>query len=469
VTRFHLSAAVDVARDPARPGLTLWQRRGLILLGVVVVLFGAAFEYRSAFLRQRMGDLPVFLRAAWAVRAGEDIYAVADNNNHHYHYPPTLAILLAPLADPPPDRPTARTLPFAVSVGLWYVFSILCLAVALHWLAAALEQRLYGREARPRPGSSAWWGLRVLPLLACAPAVGGALMRGQVDMLLLLLLCGMAASALRGHSVRAGLLLAAAITVKVIPAFLLLYPLWRRDRRWLAACVAGLALSLGVFPAVFFGPARALAYYREWHEVLVRPGLTSGGDQTRAVELTQVTATDSQSILAVLHNTRHLDRMTRPRSADAPERLAHWGIGALLTMVTFAAVGRRGARDGPGVVVLLGALGVLMILVSPICHLHYFSLSLPLVMGLFAAAWSSWNEAGRARIAWEALRLLLGINLVANILPRLPGLEVLRDVGLAAYAALLLWAAACLILWRSSRRPALPTPRGLPHQPGMAA
>jgi hypothetical protein len=461
VTGLPLSAPGAAARSE----LTPWQRRGLVLLGVTVVLFGGLFEFRSAFLNRRMGDLDVFLRAAWAVRAGEDIYTASDDNNHHYHYPPFLAILLVPLADPPAGRTMPGTLPYPVSVALWYALSILCLAVALHWLASALERALYGPRGPPRWGSRPWWGLRVLPLVGCLPAVGGALMRGQVDFLLLVFLCGMMAAALRGRSARAGFLLAAAISVKVIPAFLLLYPLWRRDLRWLAGCAAGLVLFLGAIPSAVFGPARTAAYYKEWHEVLVRPGLTDDGDQTRAAELTQITATDTQSLLAVLHNTRYLDRATRPPTVDGAERLTHWGAGGLLTLLTWAA-GRRARPDGPPAVVLLGALGVLMILLSPVCHLHYFSLSLPLVMGLLA----TWQGRGRKdRLLSYGLAMLLGVNVVANALPRLPGLEVLRDVGLAAYAALLLWAVGCVVLWRSTRRPAWPQPRQNPERRALAA
>jgi len=469
VTRRTPSApAHSPGADPPPIGseLTPWQRRGLVLFAVVVVLFGALFVFRSAFLQKRKGDLDVFLRAGWAVRAGEDVYTVTDNNGFHYHYPPLLAILLVPLADPPPGRPADGTLPYAVSAGLWYAFSILCLALAAHGLASALERSLYAAGARPRAGSRPWWALRVAPVVGCFPALGGALMRGQVDMLLLLLLCGMAAAALRGRSGRAGLLLAAATSIKVIPAFLLLYPLWRRDVRWLAGCAAGLALFLGVLPAAVFGPGQTVAYYREWYELVIRPGLTPGGDQTRAAELTNLTATDSQSILVVLDHTRHPERWASPEPPEAGERLAHWAIGGLLTLLTFLA-GRRCRADGPASVVFLGALVILMLLLSPVCHLHYFSLSVPLVMGLVAASGASPGRAGRLR--GTALGALLAINVVANGLPRFPGLEVLRQVGLAGYAALLLWAAGCVVVWRSSRRPAPAEPRDLPRRPGLAA
>jgi hypothetical protein len=447
--------------------LAPWQRRGLVLFGVVVVLFGALFVFRSAFQNTRKGDLDVFLRAGWAVRAGEDIYTVTDDKGFHYHYPPFLAILLAPLADPSPGRPTAGIVPYPASVAVWYVLSLLCLALAVHRLAGALEGSAGVSGARPRFGSRAWWSLRVIPVLGCAPALGGTLMRGQVDTILLLLLCGMAAAALRGRSAWAGVLLAAAVSIKVIPAFLLVYPLWRRDGRWLAGCAAGLALFLGAVPAAVFGPGQAVAYYREWYEAVIRPGLTDGGDQTRADELTQVTATDSQSIMVVLNHTRHPERWHNPTTVEPGERLAHWAVGGLLTLLTLAAAGRRFRPDGPAAVLLLGALNVVMLLLSPVCHLHYFSLSMPLVLGLVAASGLPRGRVGRLRGA--ALWTLLAVNIVANALPRVPGQVAVRQLGLAGYGALLLWAVGCVVVWRSSRRPAFAEPRELPQQPPLAA
>src|SRR5438105_14052376 len=120
--------------------LTAWQRCGLALGIATVVCFGGLVELRSAYLQRRMGDLGVFLRTAWAVRTGHDIYTVTDDNGYHYHYPPLFAILLAPLADPPPGAERSWTAPYTVAVAIWYVFSLLCLVVAVHWLARALEQ-----------------------------------------------------------------------------------------------------------------------------------------------------------------------------------------------------------------------------------------------------------------------------------------------------------------------------------------
>jgi hypothetical protein len=402
---------------------------------VVFVVFGGLVELRGALLKRRMTDLGVYLRAAWAVRAGEDIYAVTDENEWHYHYPPLFAILLTPLADPPPGTDRGGTVPFAVSVAAWYVFSLLCLWLSAHWVAAALEAAGPGTVR----GSRRWWRLRVLPILICLPAIGGTLMRGQINLLVLACLAGMTAALVRGRSWLAGLCLAGAISLKVIPGLLLLYPLWRRDGRCLAGCAVGLVLGLGIVPAVAMGPERTWACYEQWAEVLLRPALAQGADQSRAKELIEVTATDSQSLAAVLHNMLHLDRATRPDVPSPAVRRAHWGIGGALTLLTLLAAGWR--RGGAGREVLFaGMLTVLMPLLSPVCHLHYFCFALPLVAGLLAAG---------ARPG--LLGLVLGVHFVASLLPHLPGLQVLRDLGVAAYAVLLLWLAAGVLCLR--RRP----------------
>jgi hypothetical protein len=279
------------------------------------------------------------------------------------------------------------------------------------------------------------------------PAIGHTLMRGQVGLLLLLLLCGMARALVRRRPTQAGLWLAGAICLKVIPAFLLLYPLYRRDGRCLAGCALGLLLGLVVIPAAALGPARTWAYYREWMDVLVQPALGTGTDQSRAKELIEVTATDSQSLQVVLHNTLHPEGTTRPPHPAAWVRAVHWGVGGLLTLLTLWVARGRRSEDAPGCVLLLGALTVIMLLISPVCHLHYFCLSLPLVMGLLAAAW----EQEAAPRLGKGMALLMTANVVANTLPHLPALAAVREDGLAMYAGLLLWLTATAVLWKRPR------------------
>jgi hypothetical protein len=452
-----VSEAPTAAAVPGVAWLTSRQKWGLAAFAVVVLAFGGLVELRSAFLSRRMGDLSVFVRTAWAIRAGHDIYTITDENGFHYHYPPLLAILMTPLADPPPGADHSGMLPYPVTVALWYVFNLLCLTVAVHWLARVLEEGSADAAVRSQPaGCRRWWALRMLPVLACLPPIGHTLMRGQVNLLLLLLLAGMAAAMLRGQPWRAGLWLAGAICLKVIPALLLLVPLCRRDWRCLAGCAVGLVVGLGVIPAAVLGPTRTRDYYKEWANVLVRPGLGAGGDSSaRDKELLEVTATDSQSFQAALHNLLHRNRDTRPPQPSAKVRRAHWAIAGLLTAVTLLVLWRR-RGDRPAEMTGLGALVVVMALTSPVCHLHYLALAVPLVMGTLAA---SWERAGTDRVGPGLLTVGV-LNLLANVLPNLPGMQAVRDGGLATAGALLLWGAGLAVVWRTARvLPAVPQRR----------
>jgi hypothetical protein len=436
--------------DGQRSSLSRFERAILVFLFSGLVLFGGLVEMRSAFLERRMTDLGVYLRAAWAVRTGADLYRVQDNNDWHYHYPPLFAILLVPLADPPAGADRTGLIPFAVSVAFWYAISVLCLIGAVHWLARALEQMSPDPAIRSLPqGCRRWWALRVWPVCVCLPPIGHTLMRGQVNLLLLLLLCGMAAAVLRGRRWQAGLWLAGAICLKIIPALLLIYPLWRRDLRCLAGCALGLVVGFGLIPALVFGPAQTLAYYQEWDRALRQAALTDGSDQSRAKELIEVTATDSQSYLAILHNSLNPAREMRPPNSTPAERLAHWLMGGALTILTLMAGGWRKTGSAETEAVFLGLLVIMMLLLSPVCHLHYFCLSVLAVMGVLSTVWKGEPELW---LGWLWL-FVLGVNFLANALPHLPGLEYARDFGLATGGTLLLWLAGVATLWRRTRLP----------------
>ncbi len=199
-------------------------------------------------------------RAAWAVRVGANLREVTCSRGWHYVYPPTLAVLMAPLADPPPGDESTAALPFAVSAGIWYVINVFCLAIGVHMLATALERASGHVSVR---GPRAWWQLRVLPVAACLPVVGETLTRGQVNLILLALLSGFVASLLNGRAYRAGALLAGAICLKIIPVFLLLIPAWRRDGRCLAGCAIGVVV-IGLFiPMLSLGIQGTIDDYRE--------------------------------------------------------------------------------------------------------------------------------------------------------------------------------------------------------------
>jgi hypothetical protein len=441
------------ATDPRQQPLGRGERFALVVFFVIIAVFGVITEHRSAFQQTRKGDLNVFLRAGWAVRSGADLYAVTDNNNFHYHYPPLLAILAAPLADPPVGADHTGMLPYAVSAAVCYLLNLFFLAFAVHHLARALERTASGVASAPRGrfgwpvGSRGWWALRMTPILACIIPIGHTLSRGQVNLLLLALFAGFLADLLHGRHFRAGLWLSGTICIKIIPAYLLLLPLWRRDGRCLTGCAAGLVLGLLVIPLVFLGPTRTVECYREMTRTVLLPGLGNGDDKSRAEELTNITATEGQSILTALHNTLHYDLATRPHQASPELRYISYLIGALLTLTALAAFGWRQCDDGIDIVLFFGLLMLNMLLISPVCHLHYFSLLLPLVTALAADRWQ--KHKGLSLGPW-----LLGIvivNGIGNFLPQLPDMNLFRDCGSAMYGSLLVWMMGVAVLSRRSR------------------
>jgi hypothetical protein len=421
------------------------QRRHRVFLwclvaGFVVLL--CPIELRSAFLKRPMTDLQVYLRAAWAVRTGHDLYAIIDDNKWHYHYPAVFAILLVPLANAPAGESHAGMLPFHEAVALWHCFGLLCLVAAAHWLASALEAQSADPAIRTQPRwCYRWWALRLWPVLVCITPVGQTLVRGQVNLLVLAMLCAMLAAALRRQSWRAGLWLSAAVCVKIIPAFLLLYPLMRRDWRWLGGCAAGLFIGLVLIPGIVFGPEKAWQYTQEWGNVFLLPVLDRGGDHARDKELVEATATDSQSPLRIIHFALYPDFTKRPADAAPWVRHVHWLIGAVMTGLTLLAIGRQ-PHQGTALVLAFGTLIITMLMVSPICHQHYLCLMLPAAAALMIHAWER-----RSRWLSRELLLVLPTVSLALLLPFIPGWGILRDHGLPGAAALLLWATACLVLF----------------------
>jgi alpha-1,2-mannosyltransferase len=449
----ELMLAMNRTEKAAFVPLTYWNKIGLVVFALVIVAFACLVEKRSAFMQRRMTDAGVYFRAAWAVRSGGDLYHIADDNDWHYNYPPLLAILMGPLADAPAGQPRDGLLPYPALVAIWFAFNLVCVLAAVHWLARALEETSPNSTTKATPwGCRAWWAHRMVPLLICLPPIAHTLMRGQVNLLLLLLLAGTLGALVRGQSSRAGMWLAGAICLKIIPAFLLLYPLWRRDWRFLAGTTSGLVVGLGAVPLIAMGPERALVCYHDLADGVLLPGLTHDGDPTRAKELTNITSTGSQSLVVVWHNTLHPDRLTRPDRADAWLRLAALAGGGVLTLLTLWAAQRSfrqpGLQQAAETYLAWGALILVMLFSSPVSHMHYQCLCVPLVMGLLVLyppeGWKHW--------IWLAATSLF---YAAHTLPHVPQISELRDFGLALYVGLLMWLLAVLILALARPTPAV--------------
>lgn len=445
--------------SPATRPASQLERLLLYALVGLIVGYGILVELRSAGLSRRMGDLEVYLRAAWAARIGADIYTVTDENDWHYNYPPLYALLLVPLAEPPAGFPRAGYVPYPISVALFYLLNIGLLFGSAHILARTLEETsALGDQPR---FCRRWWALRLWPILFCLPPAAQTSMRGQVNHIILALLCLSIAAVTQRRRVWAGALLALAVCIKVIPVYLVVYPVWKRDLRALAGCALGLLAGLVLVPLALQGPSRTMDQYQRYTEVFFGPVFGMGSDDSRQDELLGINATDSVGLKNAIYNWCYFDRAQRPPYMPAQVVWAYRVLGFLMTLLVLWP--RGGAGRGPGFeATQFSALILLMAILSPICHLHYLVFCLPLVLCLLARQWQS---AADLRLHPGLACVLLAFT-AANIVPSLPGLDRLKDLCVNMFAALPIWCAGVVALWRWPAltagvgfADALPTPR----------
>jgi hypothetical protein len=427
-----------------------------------------------------MTDLGVFACAAGAVRSGENLYTVTDWHGWHYQYPPAFAILFTPLALPVPPGPpilapgVARTesntpwgydIPkhghfygwhadngrFVLIVAVWYVFSVALIFVSTHLLACALEHHSFKDPPPVEPRERRrWWWLRTLPLLVCAGSLGTDLSRGQVDVVMLAAMAFGIYLAAAGREFKAGFWLSLPAALKLFPALLIIYPIWRRRGRMIAGVVFGLFLALAVLPAVAFGPSRTVELYRVWIQVLAKPALGKGTDTTRLNELTGMAGTDNQSLLAFIHNWRYHDlpRQHRPPQASPSERYAAYAVGAVILLGVVLAMGTRRQDSPRDLLIMAGLLIGAALVVNPVSHNYYFLLLLPLVTALLDRGLK--NPAGHG----SDLKILLAVAvfMFTDLVVRLPSVGPwLRDLGLPLLSLVAMMVAGALALRNDSK------------------
>jgi hypothetical protein len=372
-------ARETLAHEPLRQ----WEKWGICVLVLSTVYFGVDTEIRSAFSNTRATDLGCFLRAGWAVRAGEDIFEVLDDNYWHYAYTPAFAVVMTPLADAPAGCPRDGMIPYPVIVAIWYLFGLFCAWLSIHWFACTLEESSSDPLLRTLPvGCRRWWSNRLVALCVCLIPIGGTLQRGQVNLMVLLMLAGMYRATVRNRRFESGLWLTAAICTKIIPAFLILFPLWRRDGRTLLGLLAGLLIALIIIPAGVWGVPDSIALHKKLVTDILLPGVLGSGNPKRDQELLQITATANHSIQAAAHNLQYSNVMPRPRWASPQTKLIHLTLSVLLTVGCLWRYGRRRCDDPLRNLLFLGCLMAVMLACSPVTHPHYFCFLVPLVMAL---------------------------------------------------------------------------------------
>ena len=348
--------------DDART-LKLW-------LAGATILFFALFAWITLFRAGPYGppgqqwgspahrtDFTVYRDAAAAVLHGQDPYAIRSVRGWAYVYPPPYSIAMIPFA----------LLPLPVSVLAWY---FVCVGLTIS--AVSMSGQLAGSKLMGEPKRVA---VLFIPALVVSVWFTVGLTRGQASVLMSWLVIAAIFWENKGRTLAAAACLAGAVLLKAFALILLCYYAWRR--RWTMAAATLVAIVLGglVLPSAVWGWHGNLHYISEWTHEVAAPALGSESSRSHSELYDQLLS------------------MERPRNQDlgsVMQRLIEGDQTRLMVLALAAALGlpiwilgrKANAQSEP---LILGAVVVWMLLVSPVAEDHYFSLYvLPAAVALAA-------------------------------------------------------------------------------------
>jgi hypothetical protein len=343
-----------------QPAAELQRARTLKLwLAGTTILFFAFFAWITLFRAGPYGapghqwgspahrtDFTVYRDAAAAVLHGQDPYAIRNVRGWAYVYPPPFSIVMVPFA----------LLPLPVSVLAWY---FVCAGLTVS--AVSMSGRLAGAGFASDRKRLA---IIFIPALIVSVWFTVGLTRGQASVLMSWLVIAAIFWEKKGRTAAGAACLGGAVLLKAFALTLLCYYAWRG--RWKMVAVTLVAILLGglVLPSAVFGWRGNLHYIGEWTHEVAGPALGSESSRSHSELYDQLLS------------------MERPRNQDlgsVMQRLAEGDQTRLMVLALAAALalpiwllGRKAnAQSEP---LILGAVVVWMLLVSPVAEDHYFSL-----------------------------------------------------------------------------------------------
>jgi hypothetical protein len=435
----------------SRPGRREWF--AIALVAVLLVSFLPMVVWKTVGLGQ--GDTQVFFRAGWAIWTGYPLYNVADHHGWTYHYPPTFALFMGPFANPIPDHPQPWwALPFPAAVAAWYLINVLCLLLALHVWANALERY---RPSEAKAGFfQSHWALLFGQLIALLPFVGDGLARGQPTPVLLLLIVVFLARYVENRVAAASFAFSLAVAIKIFPLVLAVIPFLRRDWKFMFWTAGWCFLLLIALPAICVGPTATFELYRAMfigHLV----GIMSGAMSTEIASQVSPGAFSSIGVGAVVARIAAGDAFY---SAPLPGWASDFQF--LFNAVIVAAVailGRggfwnlRGAQPAGGYPLLVAGatLSAAIPLMIPAAGPQYVTVAVPLTAVLIIEAWrhrgaevitgamivwtiAAWLSMIALEVPWNWLKLIGPMTWVLLVLTA-ASLSLLGNVSLPSAAA----------------------------------
>jgi len=398
--------------------LSRYRKALLAALIVFVTVFGISVLLRGAIGKPYRTDVTVFLRAAQAVDARQDIYDAKTERQWNYVYLPLLAVLLWP----------AAYLPLWAAVLLWYLISMAMLAGTVIFT---------GRFCRdgPRPV----WSPALLALVLALPALLNTVSRGQMGVLSLFFAALCFLLYRKNRCFLAGILLGFAIVLKISPVFFLLgFFFFERAWRVLAGALLAFVLFVFIIPGALVGWELNLQYLRTWFEAM-RLATSEQAQQSQLwSQLLDPYSEDNQSFYSVLLRLLGPARDQFTAGSDVFVRLLARGSAAiLLALLSGVMVLRHLKKIKAGLFLEYSLFPMLMLYASPVSEDHHYTV----LYLLFAAAFyllRDVNLSGASRKGIEAAIWICAVSVLLGMIS-----DSLNAFGAMVWGTLVLW----LALW----------------------
>jgi hypothetical protein len=335
-------------------------------------------------------DFSVYRDAAAAVLHGQDPYAIRNQRGWAYVYPPPFSVVMVPFA----------LLPMPVSVLAWY---FVCAGLTIS--AVSMSGRLAGAGVS---GERKRLAITFIPALLVSIWFTVGLTRGQASVLMTWLIIAAIFWEHKGRVTAAAACLAGAVLLKAFALSLLCYYVWRGRWKMVAGSLAAIVLGGLFLPSAAFGWRGNLHYIGEWTREVAAPALGSESSRSHSELYDQLLS------------------MERPRNQDLGSVLERLAGGSHTTAMVLALalavglpiwlVGRRSTRESEPLI--LGAVVVWMLLVSPVAEDHYFSLYVLPAACALAALLAADRSMGKSRQFGYAILTVVGLLNVGSVIDR---------------------------------------------------
>jgi hypothetical protein len=215
----------------------------------ILIIFAIFIFFLGVIFIRNLVDFPVYYAAGQSLLTGRtDLYSpdFALGRVMDYRYPPVFLLVLTPL----------WLLPYKWAAYIWYLASVFEIAFIVYILRKLVS---------PFGTSKIAWTVTAIGVLQYIIIL---LHYGNAHLLAVCLLFGALYYGLQRKDIKAASLMALAITIKLTPAFLLVYFLLKRRWKFLGL-VGGFILAINLLPVVFFGVAKNNELLKEWSQHVI--------------------------------------------------------------------------------------------------------------------------------------------------------------------------------------------------------